>query len=70
MEPEEEVQYPEQRRAALQIPQGSRAREEEIGSVVGVLDQVVLLAQLGQRLSQQPGMTGVEAFNRAIATAP
>jgi len=29
MEPEEEVQYPVQKRAAPQIPQGSRVQEEE-----------------------------------------
>jgi hypothetical protein len=61
MEPEEEVQYPAQRR--------SRLREEEMGSVVGILDQAALLAQLDQRLSEEPGMTEAEAFNRAIATA-
>jgi hypothetical protein len=61
MEPEERVQYPAQRR--------SRIREEATGSVVGVLDQAALLAQLDQRLSEQPGMTEAEAFNRAIATA-
>ncbi|MBW4517991.1 MAG: hypothetical protein KME11_22550 [Timaviella obliquedivisa GSE-PSE-MK23-08B] len=52
MEPEEEVQYPVQRR--------SRVREEEMGSVVGVLDQAALLAQLDQRLSEEPGMTETE----------
>jgi hypothetical protein len=61
MEPEEGVQYPAQRR--------SRIREEETGSVVGVLDQAALLAQLDQRLSEQPGMTEAEAFETAIATA-
>lgn len=61
MEPEEEVQYPVQRRSRLQA--------EETGSVVGVLDQAALLAQLDQRLSEEPGMTEAEAFNRAIATA-
>jgi hypothetical protein len=60
MEPEEEVQYPEQRRSR---------RPEETGSVVGILDQAKLLAQLDQRLSEQPGMTEAEALNRAIATA-
>jgi hypothetical protein len=69
MEPEEEVQYPAQRRAAPQIPQGSRVREEEMGSVVGVLDQAALLAQLDQRLSEEPGMTEAEAFNRALEMA-
>jgi hypothetical protein len=43
--------------------------QEEIGSVVGVLDQAALLAQLDQRLGEEPGMTEAEAFNRAIATA-
>jgi hypothetical protein len=61
MEPEEGVQYPRQRR--------SRVREEETGSVVGVLDQAALLAQLDRRLSEEPGMTEAEAFNRAIETA-
>jgi hypothetical protein len=61
MEPEDEVQYPVQR--------GSRVREEETGSVIGILDQAALLAQLDQRLSEEPGMTEAEAFNRAIATA-
>jgi hypothetical protein len=37
--------------------------------VVRILDQVELLVQLEQRLSEQPGMTEAEAFNRAIATA-
>jgi hypothetical protein len=69
MEPEEGVQYPMQRRAAPQIPQGSRVREEETGSVVGVLDQVALLAQLDQRLSEEPEMTEAEALNRVIETA-
>ena len=44
-----------------------RVREEEIGSVVGVLDRAALLAQLDQRLREEPGMTEAEAFNRAIA---
>jgi hypothetical protein len=57
MEPQEEVQYPGQRR--------SRRQEEETGSVVGVLDQAALLAQLDRRLSEEPGMTEAEAFNRA-----
>jgi hypothetical protein len=61
MEPEDEVQYPVQRRSRLQA--------EETGSVVGVLDQAALLAQLDQRLGEQPGMTEAEAFNRAIETA-
>jgi hypothetical protein len=61
MEPEEGVQYPAQRR--------SRLREEEAGSVVGVLDQAALLAQLDQRLSEQPGMTEAEAFETAMAVA-
>jgi hypothetical protein len=61
MEPEEGVQYPAQRR--------SRLREEATGSVVGVLDQAALLAQLDQRLSEQPGMTEAEAFETAIAVA-
>ncbi len=47
----------------------SPLQEEETGSVVGVLDQAALLAQLDQRLSEQPGMTEAEAFNRAIETA-
>ena len=34
-----------------------------------LLDQAELLAQLDQRLSEEPGMTEAEAFNRAIATA-
>jgi hypothetical protein len=36
---------------------------------VGVLDQSALLAQLDQRLSEQPGMTEAEAFETAIAVA-
>ena len=60
MEPEEEVQYPGQRRSRVQ---------EETGSVVAILDQAALLAQLDQRLSEEPGMTEAEAFNRALTTA-
>jgi len=61
MGPEEEVQYPAQRQL--------RVGEEEIGSVVGVLDQAALLAQLDRRLGEYPGMTESEAFNQAIGTA-
>jgi hypothetical protein len=66
MKPEEGVQYPAQRRCSVVL---SRVREEATGGVVGVLDQAALLAQLDQRLSEQPGMTEAEAFNQAIATA-
>ncbi len=69
MEPEKEVRYPAQRRPLRYLRSSTRVREEETGSVAGVMDQAALLAQLDQRLSEQPGMTEVEAFNQAMETA-
>jgi hypothetical protein len=39
------------------------------GSVVGELDRAALLQALDEQMSQQPGLTDVEAFNRALEIA-
>lgn len=42
---------------------------EDGQSIVGELDQAALLQALDEQMAQEPGLTDVEAFNRAIATA-
>ncbi len=42
---------------------------DENGSVVGELDQVALLQALDEQMSQHPGLTEVEVFNRAMEIA-
>ncbi|MBD2090486.1 hypothetical protein H6F67_11535 [Microcoleus sp. FACHB-1515] len=49
-----------------------KAPERSIGegeSIVGEIDQAALLQALDQQMRQEPGLTEVEAFNRAIETA-
>lgn len=41
----------------------------EPGSVVGELDQVALLQALDEQMSQHPGLTDVEVFNKALNLA-
>lgn len=50
-------------------PQRSPHEEAEEQSVVGVIDQMALLQALDAQMSQEPGLTEAEVFNRAMAVA-
>lgn len=50
-------------------PQRSPQEEAEEQSVVGVIDQMALLQALDAQMSQEPGLTEAEVFNRAMAVA-
>ncbi len=50
-------------------PQRSPQEEAEEQSVVGVIDQMALLQALDEQMSQEPGLTEAEVFNRAMAVA-
>lgn len=46
-----------------------QGQSDDMGSVVGELDQAALLQALDEQMSQHPGMTEVEAFNQAMGMA-
>lgn len=50
-------------------PQRSPQEEIEEQSVVGAIDQAALLQALDEQMSQEPGLTEAEVFNRAMAVA-
>lgn len=55
---------------ARKVPQRSpRDFVEDERSVVGVLDQAALLQALDEQMSQDPGLTEAEVFNRALGVA-
>ena len=54
------------------LPRKSPERQylpDEHGSVVGELDKIELLQALDEQISQNPGLTETEAFNRAMELA-
>jgi hypothetical protein len=54
---------------AVVYPSDRKGRSGSEGTVVGLLDQEALLAELDQRLEKHPEMTDAEAFEAAIAVA-
>ncbi|MBD1852800.1 hypothetical protein [Leptolyngbya sp. FACHB-711] len=48
---------------------GIAEQPDEMGSVIGELDQAALLQALDEQMSQAPGLTEVEAFNKAMGIA-